>query len=251
MKQVKLKNFYTPRQTFFLTFFIFPLFSQIIVGGFATVFLSAILALATGSSFADTEKGETATYLTFFTLVFVYLFTFFAIKGLLKIRQFSLSDIGLKAPTAKDIWTGVFGYVAFFFFFLVLNGILLLLPFIDTEQVQQISELESESVGAMITLFIGLVVAAPLVEEVVFRGFLYTGLRSKMRFWPALLITSLFFGLVHGEFFPSFNFTAVIVTFFLSFFLVYVKERTNSLTAPIVIHAMNNFLAYLFVFALN
>ena len=38
---------------------------------------------------------------------------------------------------------------------------------------------------------------AAFSEEVMFRGFLYTGLRDRLRFWPAVLLTSAVFGAIH------------------------------------------------------
>ncbi|MDQ3159182.1 MAG: CPBP family intramembrane metalloprotease [bacterium] len=246
----KLTNFFSAKQTLALSLFLFP-FSQLVVGGFATVFLAAITTLFTGGTFDDALNGESGTLLTFATLVFAYAFLLFAIKGLVKLRNYKLSDIGLKKPTIEDIGWGVLGYIGFVIIFLIVSFIMTLIPFIDTDQVQEITKMDSSSVGAMIALFLGLVIAAPLVEELMFRGFLYTGLRTKWRFLPALIVTSLYFGIVHIELSPDANWAAVIATTILSVVLVTLREKTGSLTAPIIVHGLNNFVAFIFVFALQ
>ena len=44
---------------------------------------------------------------------------------------------------------------------------------------------------------LSLVVWAPVVEEIIFRGALYRYLRGYVRWWAAVFITALCFGLVH------------------------------------------------------
>ena len=39
---------------------------------------------------------------------------------------------------------------------------------------------------------------APIAEELFFRGFVFSGLRSRMTMLPAALISGLVFGLVHA-----------------------------------------------------
>ena len=43
------------------------------------------------------------------------------------------------------------------------------------------------------------VIGAPIVEEIAFRGLIYSNLKKIMPLWVALLIQALLFGLVHGQ----------------------------------------------------
>ena len=86
------------------------------------------------------------------------------------------------------------------------------------------------------------VVAAPLGEELFFRGFLYQGLRRRFAIWPAAILSGVFFGLVHlgGIAFllivPSL--TAVGIG------LALVFDRRRSLLASMAAHAAFNVLGY-------
>lgn len=79
------------------------------------------------------------------------------------------------------------------------------------------------------------VILAPIVEEVVFRGLVYTRLRRVMPIWVAMLVVSLLFGVLHG------NLIWFIYTFLLGLLIAAMFERTGSLLSPILIHFGFNF----------
>jgi membrane protease YdiL (CAAX protease family)/uncharacterized RDD family membrane protein YckC len=80
---------------------------------------------------------------------------------------------------------------------------------------------------------------APIAEEMFFRGFVFSGLRSRMTLWPAALISGLVFGLVHA---PT-GITTVIPLAVLGVALAWLYDKTGSLWPPILAHAINNGLA--------
>lgn len=91
-----------------------------------------------------------------------------------------------------------------------------------------------------ITLFfVVAVIAAPLTEELIFRGWLFTGLRAKLSLWPSLLISSLLFALAHWE---STHLYALVV-FPVGLALGFIRERAGSLKASMSFHAMYNGIA--------
>lgn len=51
--------------------------------------------------------------------------------------------------------------------------------------------------GAWLVLF-GIVVVAPLAEEVLFRGYVFTALHTTLPAWVAHTVTAVLFGLAHG-----------------------------------------------------
>jgi uncharacterized protein len=88
-----------------------------------------------------------------------------------------------------------------------------------------------------IALFVVLAVAgAPLAEEMFFRGWLYTGLRSKMRAWTAITVTAILFALAHWE---KTHIYALAV-FPVGIALGVVRERTGSIKASMAVHAVYN-----------
>ena len=127
------------------------------------------------------------------------------------------------------------------------------LPGVNLEQEQQLG-FDKETQGAALALiFIALVILPPLIEEIVMRGFLYTGIRQKLKIWQAALITSFVFCIAHlqlGEGAPPL-YVAAIDTFFLSLFLVYLREKTGSLWAGIFTHGIKNGLAFTLLFILG
>lgn len=83
------------------------------------------------------------------------------------------------------------------------------------------------------------VVAAPLMEEVVFRGYLYPVLKRMGGVWLAALTVSLFFAAAHLEG------SHLLGRFLLSLILIAAYEFTGSLWAPLGIHFLNNFYVFL------
>lgn len=94
--------------------------------------------------------------------------------------------------------------------------------------------------------FIGLVVLPPFFEELLFRGYLFgklrAGLRGKVGFWVAALITSTLFGAVHGQW------NVAIDTFILSLYLSYLREWSGSIWPAVTLHAIKNGVAYFMLF---
>ncbi len=88
--------------------------------------------------------------------------------------------------------------------------------------------------GAGIAMWISVVIMAPLIEELTFRGFVYTRLKQGMAKWIAVIGTSLLFGLVHGTIIWA------MYTFVFSLCLIYIFERTNSLWGCILFHMAFN-----------
>ena len=91
-------------------------------------------------------------------------------------------------------------------------------------------------------VFFFIVVAAPFFEEILFRGFLFRRLRSAFRFWPAFLISGLFFSLLH--FSPqgsiAYNTFNIADSFVFSYFVTKTFEETGNLWNPFIAHAIYN-----------
>lgn len=110
-------------------------------------------------------------------------------------------------------------------------------------------------VPALLFVFLGVIVA-PLVEEIVFRGFLYNALRTSfrsdkaMKFFgnkelgdlAAALSSALVFGLFHMNFmqFPALNWAALPIYTVTGMVLAESYRRSGSLYVPILVHAFNN-----------
>ncbi|MHC4947932.1 MAG: lysostaphin resistance A-like protein [Planctomycetota bacterium] len=90
----------------------------------------------------------------------------------------------------------------------------------------------------LLLLALQVVVAAPLVEEVMYRGLVQEALRrAGLGPWPAVVAASAVFTLMHvGSIAPH----ALVALFVLSLGLGWIYERTGRLAAPIALHALFN-----------
>lgn len=93
--------------------------------------------------------------------------------------------------------------------------------------------------GRGVWAFLTLVVMAPLFEEVIFRGVILESARAKYGVMAAWLLSSLVFGLVHLH--PTVVVNAFVVG--LVFGFIYIKS--GSLWSSIILHAVNNGIAFL------
>jgi len=115
---------------------------------------------------------------------------------------------------------------------------------IDLTQQQNIGY--SNPNGFELTLtFVALVLLAPVVEETLFRGFLFKAFRRTFGFWAGAVGVSLLFALAHGQA------NVGIDVFVLSMFLCYLREKTDSLWPSIALHATKNLVAFIFLFIMK
>ena len=103
--------------------------------------------------------------------------------------------------------------------------------------------------GNEIIMLIAVVVCAPIVEELLFRGFIYNALKKVFNIIPkvstnksrvismvsAAVLTSALFGIYHG------NILQALYTGVLSLFMVWVYEMSGSIFTSILVHCAFNF----------
>ena len=93
--------------------------------------------------------------------------------------------------------------------------------------------------------FLAMVIAAPIFEELIFRGLMLEGLLQRMSHWKAILFTSFLFGVVH------LNPWQFVAAFFLGLFIGWVYWKTRSLIPCIFIHFVANLNGYLMRFFID
>ena len=87
--------------------------------------------------------------------------------------------------------------------------------------------------------FITIVVAAPILEELIFRGIILNGLLKRYSPTRSIVISSILFGAVH------LNPWQFIAAFCLGSFSGWVYYKTQKLTLSILIHAVNNSIGFI------
>ena len=97
-----------------------------------------------------------------------------------------------------------------------------------------------------------IIFVVPIVEEVLFRGFLQTWLRRYLSVNGAIIASSCVFALCHFSVEQGIaNIELVITLFLLSLFLGFSFERQQSLLAPIALHTIFNAMSVLLIFQQN
>lgn len=93
---------------------------------------------------------------------------------------------------------------------------------------------ENDAVDIKILLAVMVILIAPVVEEVVFRGYIYPAIKRFSHGVFAAVLSALFFSVVH------FNLNALLPLFCLAIILVVAYELASTIWAPILIHMMFN-----------
>jgi uncharacterized protein len=84
-----------------------------------------------------------------------------------------------------------------------------------------------------------IVIAAPICEEVCFRGMLFGGLRERLSTIAAALVSATVFGALHA---PE-GITVVLPLIAFGFVLALLYEKTGSIVPGILLHVLNNSIA--------
>ena len=115
----------------------------------------------------------------------------------------------------------------------------------DDPPQQEVGEIIADATGAgsTVLVFVAVVVFAPLVEELLYRGMLLSWLRRVMPAWGAVAISALVFAGVH--LLDPNAWLVVPGLFLIGLALGYVALRTGSLGLPIMLHAGVNLTAML------
>ncbi len=135
--------------------------------------------------------------------------------------------------------------------FLIVGGIVLLLgvvgPISALIPVPEGMELAFAKAASQtgLSTFMLMVIAAPVLEELIFRGIILDGLLHRYSPRISILISSLLFAIVH------LNPWQFVAGFIMGAFLGWVYYRSKSMLAAIIIHASANFSVYFLRFFID
>ncbi len=143
-------------------------------------------------------------------------------------------DFGL-AVRWRDVW-GVGGGVGLQIAALIVTAALLTALGGDVSPSQDVADIAENAAGGAIALaFIGTVLLAPLIEEIIYRGMLLSALRRRMGRHPAVLISAAVFALVH--LLDPGTLLLQPGLFLIGAGLGYAALRGRSLSLPLFLHA--------------
>lgn len=160
----------------------------------------------------------------------------------LKIQKVSYTELNIqKGKILTNLWYSLSG----FFIYIVFNQILIQTKLIDIlpgfgQQDNIIQEFLRSDIEILIVgifaCFIG-----PIVEEIIFRGYLYNKFKENYSILTSAILTSILFSSAHMEFQV---FSAILI---LSLIIHYVYEKTHSLGGAITFHVINNTIMFILV----
>ncbi len=157
-----------------------------------------------------------------------------AIFGLLR-KGLHWSDLGLVPASKRWItWAVIVTLIFIPVIGLIALAIQLLLGLpTENPQLEFLMPQDISWLGALIMVILGGVLV-PIAEEILFRGVLYRWMRQFSSPWIAIPVSSVIFGLLHGDIAVA-GATAVM-----GVILAWFYERSHSLWPSIAIHAVNN-----------
>jgi len=189
------------------------------------------------SFFLSLTAVEQNAFLLSLSVIGSALFVVPLVLGIAKLkRNSSLRDyFALRAISWGTVWRWM----------LVLLALLVFESFaIDALGAEEIPSfmmnIEFPSVSSMWVLLFAVIVMAPLVEEVVFRGFLLKGFsQTFMGHYGAIVVTSLLWAMLHLQY----EFAYVAVIFVVGLVFGYARFKTNSIFTPLMMHFFMNLVA--------
>lgn len=121
---------------------------------------------------------------------------------------------------------------------LAMAALQLLASLLPQEWIQPNAIIEDISNGTAVQVILAVLFAcvlAPVVEEIVLRGYAFSALDGRFGFVPAALISSAAFGILHLQ-----SISLVLSTFVIGLVFCWVYKKTGSLWVNIVLHALYN-----------
>lgn len=215
--------------------------------------IDVILILATGISLlilgalvigSLMELSLIASLLLYTVNVLAFVGSVYAL-GVLR-RKVTWAELGVRrAP-----WLWLAAAVAIALFFIPLRAgiglgvqLLLHLPMDNLEARADILASELSWAGFLSTLLMAGGVI-PFAEELFFRGVLYGWLRRRYGVWIGMAVSALVFAIAHADL------AIGVSNLILGLVLAWVYERSQSLWVPVTVHAANNSLAVVLLYAL-
>ena len=196
------------------------------------------------------RSKRTYPYACFFSCIFLYPSKKETLQMMWKASQ--------KSSYFSDISWGILGWLVSFPIVSLINHLAekinyLLFNIQATEQVAvRYLRFVAKSPGLLTIALISILLFAPLIEECIFRGFLQTYLKQKLKFKWALLLSSFIFAIFHFSFSQGMqNFPLLLSLFSLSIFLGFLYEKQHSLLSPITLHMTFNLITVIRILLLK
>lgn len=141
----------------------------------------------------------------------------------------------------KDIKRTLKYFIAFLPVIFMMSFLCKIMLF-EYEEQKLVVEIKKNFNNNLFFNFFLIIIVAPIIEEIVFRGLFYKTLKNFIPFVQASIISSLIFAIIHE------NILSLTILFLLSLYLTWIYERTNSILYSILTHSIFNFLNLLLIY---
>ncbi len=216
---------------------------------FALVLLGQLKGIATAAlgPTADIPQIRASIICAHYLLLALTMFAVMRFRLNVSDKQ-KLSVLGLRTfgKPAQLIWAGVLGYGVYLAALAILPYALKYLIGVEIPAAQIGVQLFGDQTWLSAIIYIALLgLIAPVVEELVFRGFIHAALRRYLTPFAAVIASSVVFAFMH------ISSPAKLPLVALAIVLAVLYERTHSVWPCIVCHAINNLLVISVVLLLN
>ena len=206
---------------------------------FLLCFCTQMAAFFALSLFADIEEADSALFVNFAAQIFACLVGIAMLASLGGRDDLHSAGLSLRGALKGSVRAAA-AYPIFLFFFLVavvpLNELL-----VGDERQELVEDIMTRpELLASIPFILLVCLGVPLMEEFLFRGILYPGLRCRLSVWPAVFFSGLIFGVLHGV-------SAALPILAFGCYLGIVREKNESLLPAVVVHALHNSCTLLFI----
>lgn len=163
-------------------------------------------------------------------------------------NEFSVSpeEMGVKIwPTFIDIGLAPIGYIVYIFASNLITKLFSNFAWFDAEEAQDVGFSGFVAGSNRVWAILAIVFIAPIAEEIIMRGWFYGKTRKKLPAIGAILLVSLVFGVMHGQW------NAGVATFVLSLVLCGMREITGSIWSGMLLHILSNGIAFYILYIAN
>jgi len=214
-----------------------------IITFYAAQFIVGIpMLIILGSETLKTPLIATIFSSLVYILSFVFLLLTFKYIKPLK-APVTRSELGLNnLTTFSDIGLALAGFFGYLAFSAILTALFSIFPWFNLTENQPLLYSTLISPSGKILAALALVVAGPILEEVIYRGLIYGKLRKNHSSITSILTVSILFGFLHGQW------NVGVDVFALSVVACLMRETTGTIYAGIILHILKNTIAFYMLF---
>ena len=195
------------------------------------------LSVASIAAFPSVAPESTALFLSIAGAMDASLLVMLYLQGVRR-GLITAASLGLRAENLpRGLKWGAGGAAALFVLSVIVSLVLGLLG-IKQPQGDWLYWLRDLPPPQMLLVLLAGVVAAPVVEELFFRGYVFKAYLTEKGPVTAYVASSLIFGMVHG------HVVLLLAIFPMGLVLAHLYRRSGTIVAPIVAHAVNNSFAF-------